>query len=490
MSLLKQSSRGLLPTPAIVCILCLLSLCRLYAFTPRSRLLQRKKNARAQTQTTTLFSSSKTYDLICIGGGSAGLTAAKFAATFGKSVVLVESAKVGGDCTWTGCVPSKTLLAAAKRAWTWQQMNAQYGNNDGDIDDASLRKMLRGVKQEVDETRNRIYEADDSPAVLQALGIDLAIGKAYFCDNKTVHVKNNEVDGTTTSYQLSAKYGIVVATGATVWDPSLDITGLDSVDYWTYENVWDEFFKSIEQNQQQKVSEKTIIVVGGGPIGCELSQAISRLGCSVTLISRNRLLPKEDVEASSELQNVLETEGIDVICNQRVVSVAKSGAGITVSLDSQEVIGDHILVATGRIPNVNNLGLDDIGVHINSSTNGIQVDEKLQTSVKGVYAAGDCTGDRQFTHYAGYQGAIAARNLLLPLKDPGVLNDVPSTTFTDPGKYESSVFHFCIPLSCSFSSYTFNMYNLMVQKWHRLVLQKRLPLQNMERMQYRRPFGP
>mmetsp|Transcript_24182 Transcript_24182/g.52149 ORF Transcript_24182/g.52149 Transcript_24182/m.52149 type:complete len:561 (-) Transcript_24182:75-1757(-) len=426
---LNPISRGMMRT-AIVCIAFMIMPRRLNGFSPTSLLPSKHRNNRPQS--TALSSSASTHDIIVIGGGSAGLTAAKFAANFGKSVCIVEAARPGGDCTWTGCVPSKTLLAAAKRAWTWRQMNEKYGNSN--IDDVSLRKMLRGVKKQVDENRVRIYEEDDSPAVLQSLGIDLAQGRACFRDARTVDV-TNEVDGTT--FQLNAKYGILVATGATPRNFMFDIAGLDSTPFWTYENVWEEFFQSIEQNPQQNVKQKKVIVVGGGPIGCELSQAIGRLGCSVILVSSSdRLLPEAEVDASMELQRVLEKEGVAVICNQRVVSVtsSKSGVGtIRVSLDSQEtILGDHILVATGRVPNTQSLGLDDIGVQINSDTNGIQVDDNLQTCVKGVYAAGDCTGDRQFTHYAGFQGAIAARNILLPLKDTGVLSEVPATTFTDP----------------------------------------------------------
>mmetsp|Transcript_16449 Transcript_16449/g.36957 ORF Transcript_16449/g.36957 Transcript_16449/m.36957 type:complete len:517 (-) Transcript_16449:229-1779(-) len=380
-------------------------------------------------------SSSKpprsTYDLLVIGGGSAGLTAAKFAATFGKTVCLIEAAKIGGDCTWKGCVPSKTLLAGAKRAHLWQKMNEKYSI---DIDDLTWRKMLKDVKKEVDETMMRIYKKDDSPEVLRALGIDCAEGRAVFRDAKSLDVRN-ESNGT--SFPLEAKFGIVIGTGARVRDPTLNIAGLGSVPYWTYENVWDEFFTSIERNPQQKVSQKKVIVVGGGPIGCELSQAISRLGCSVTVVSRNRLLPQGEAEASAEIEKVFESEGIHVICNQTVVSVSSSKSGgegpISVTLDSKEtIIGDHILVATGRVPNVENMGLNNIGVEINGITNGIQVDDNLKTSVKGVFAAGDCTGDRQFTHYAGYQGSFAARNVLLPLNDPGILHEVPSTTFTEP----------------------------------------------------------
>lgn len=421
---------------ALHCITYLLSLHRLNAFAPPSLSLLRNRIKQRSTRADTSSNASQgsTYDLVVIGGGSAGLTAAKFASSFGKTVCLVEPSRIGGDCTWTGCVPSKTLLSAAKRAWTWRRMNEKYG--DADVDDASLRRMLRNVKKEVDASRIRIYEEDDSPDVLRGLGIDFVEGRASFRDAHSVNV-TNESDGTTT--QINAKYGIVIATGAAPGQSMFDIVGLDSVPFWTYENVWDEggIFDAVEQNQHGQVSKTRVIVVGGGPIGCELSQAISRLGYSVVLVSRSpRLLPQGETQASVELQRVFEKEGIDVICNQRVVSVTLNETGygsIMASLESHEpIFGDHILIATGRAPNIKNMGLDDIGVTINLDTNGIRVDEKLQTSVKGVFAAGDCTGDRQFTHYAGFQGAIAARNILLPLKDSGVLSEVPSTTFTDP----------------------------------------------------------
>ena len=345
------------------------------------------------------------------------------------------------------------MLAAAKRVHTWRRMNERYGNGKDDNNnsyDASLHEMLRDIKRDIDENRQRIYDEDDSPEVLASLGIHVLHGRAFFHDAKTVNVTKNEwndEDSDGSTYQLHAKYGIVIASGATPSTTLLEnIAGLDTIPYWTYENVWDEFFLAIEKRNRKRDTEKLmkVIVVGGGPIGCELSQAMSRLGCSVVLVSKSpRLLPDADVEASMELQRVLENEGIDVMCNQAVVSVTtessskESGDGSTikVSLSSQEsILGDHILVATGRVPNINNMGLENIGVQINDDTNGggICVDSKLQTTVKGIFSAGDCTGDRQFTHYAGFQGAIAARNILLPLKDVGVLSDVPSTTFTDP----------------------------------------------------------
>eukprot|EP00581_Thalassiosira_minuscula_P018120 CAMPEP_0183714012 /NCGR_PEP_ID=MMETSP0737-20130205/8721_1 /TAXON_ID=385413 /ORGANISM="Thalassiosira miniscula, Strain CCMP1093" /LENGTH=554 /DNA_ID=CAMNT_0025942917 /DNA_START=190 /DNA_END=1854 /DNA_ORIENTATION=- len=380
-------------------------------------------------------------DILVIGGGSAGLTAAKFAATFSKTVSLIESSKVGGDCTWTGCIPSKTLLSAAKKCWSWRCFNNQYGiSNDGKEEDEMLRNMLQDVKKQIDDNRKLIYDKDDSPEALTKLGIDLVEGRASFVDAKTLDVMSSESDGMmTTSCRLEAKYGIVIATGAAPKDISKDIAGLDNIPYWTYENVWNEFFSSIEEDINMMVSQKRVIVVGGGPIGCELSQAINRLGCSVTLVASSRLLPREELEASEELQKVLEKEGIQVICNSRVISVTNTDTKgsevqtIEAKLSSGEpIVGNHILVATGRVPNTKNMGLETLGIQIDSTSKGIKVNEKLETDIKGVYAAGDCTGDAQFTHYAGYQGAIAARNILLPLKDAGVLSEVPSTTFTDP----------------------------------------------------------
>jgi pyruvate/2-oxoglutarate dehydrogenase complex dihydrolipoamide dehydrogenase (E3) component len=381
--------------------------------------------------------ANKLYDIIVIGGGSAGLTAAKFAATFDKSVALIESSKLGGDCTWTGCIPSKTILSVSKRVYNWRKMNEEYNGSMNNNDNCqSQHQMLMDVKRQIDENRQRIYDHDDSPQVMKSLGIDVLEGSARFLNSKTVVVKSNSNSSSSSSQQLTCRYGIVVATGAT--PQIIDIQGLgdQGVPYWTYENVWNDFFVDLEQRQSRPLKDTKVIVVGGGPVGCELSQAISRLGCSVVLISRSdRLLPKGEKIASSELKKVFEKENIDVICGERAVSVTRDESCIiTLTLESgKSVDGNHILIATGRKPNTSKMGLDDIGVGICEKTNGISVNDNLETSVKGIYAAGDCTGDRQFTHYAGFQGAIAARNILLPLKDSGKRSDsVPSATFTDP----------------------------------------------------------
>jgi len=390
------------------------------------------KNHREKTHRQQLSCSTtvKDYDIIIVGGGSAGLTAAKFAKTFQKSVAIIESSKLGGDCTWTGCVPSKTLLAEAKHIWNWKKINEKYGV---DIVDSSLNeKIINDVKKQIDENREQIYKADDSPEVLKSLGIDTISGKAFLLDKRKVEVSLNDSGE---KCELNAKFGILLATGATPKNLAKKIHGIDSVPYWTYENVWDRFFDA----SKEKRENRRVIVVGGGPIGVELSQALFRLGSSVTIVARSpRLLPMAEEEASLELQLALEEEGLNILCGNSVVSVCQieSTGGkksISVTLDSNEVIqGDHILVATGRAPNTRNMGLEAIGVQIDSKSGGIRVNRHLETSIKGIFAAGDCTGDRQFTHYAGFQGAIAARNILLPLKDPGVLDEVPSTVFTDP----------------------------------------------------------
>lgn len=345
----------------------------------------------------------------------------------------------------TGCVPSKTLLAEAKKCWTWRKMNKKYcATADEEL---PLREFLSDVKGRIDAAREFIYAEDDSPDVLRALGIDVIEGRAQLLGPKEVEVSSDS----SSSRRVKAKFGIVVATGASVGDPSDTIQGLNACSYWTYENVWRKFFSSTEKENRK------IIVVGGGPIGCELSQALNRLGCKIVLCSSSRLLPRTDKEASSSLLRVFQSEGIEVIQNQKVTSVSRlEGHSIRVTLSSNDVIeGDHILVATGRVPNSKGLGLEELGIEIGQGQ-GIVVDDNLQTSVKGIFAAGDCTGnghqilfcrclhpnalpsgllfclgEEQFTHYAGYQGAIAARNLLLPLKDRGRLDEVPSTIFTE-----------------------------------------------------------
>jgi len=375
--------------------------------------------------------STKNYDLVVVGGGSSGITAAKFAATFGKSVVIVEKEKMGGDCTWTGCVPSKSLLASARVANTVRnadKMGVMVAKNEDGIPSVvvDFAAVMRRVKQNI----QTIYEEEDSPEVMKKLGIDFIQGRAFFDETdtkaKTLIIDNSPDQSRKTV--LRANKGILLATGAKPVEPKIE--GLETVDHVTYEGIFDLI------DLPTKVT-----VVGGGPIGCELSQALSRLGAEVTLVA-SRILPNNEPEAGKLLLRVFENEGITVIPS-RVDNVGpylstqnngnnSSRSHSAVCSNGVIVTGELLLVAAGRRPVVRRIGLEEIGIKLNDA-DGINVDDTLMTNIRDVYAAGDCTGDSQFTHYAGYQGAIAARNILLPFTDPGVLGaGVISTTFTDP----------------------------------------------------------
>ncbi len=343
----------------------------------------------------------RSYDLIIIGGGSAGLTAAGFAAQLDARVAIVEKHRIGGDCTWSGCVPSKTLRKAAKVAHQMRTAN-RYG-----LAGVEPRIDLASVMAHVRDVVAKIYR-EESPEALRADGIDVYEGAARFVDPHTLVVEQDT---------LSARH-ILLATGAHAAVPP--ISGLDGVDYMTYETIWD-----LETLPQR------LIIVGAGPVGCEMAQAFGRLGSDVTLLSgRDRILPRDDPAASDVLTAVFQTEGIQPKLNARALQVWKDATGIHLVAGDRQVDGDTLLIATGRNPNVEGLGLDAGGVAY--STNGIGVDDHLRTSQRHIYAAGDCTGEYQFTHYAGWQAFVATRNALLPGASKGVTHLVPWTTFTDP----------------------------------------------------------
>lgn len=344
---------------------------------------------------------NKSYDLVIIGGGSAGLTAAGFAVQLGQRVALVEKHRLGGDCTWSGCVPSKTLLKAAKVAHEMRTAN-RYG-----LTSVEPQVDLKVVMAHIREVIGRVYE-QESPDALHADGVDVLMGAARFLDAHTL------IAGETT---LTARR-ILIATGAQPFLPP--IAGLEKVDYLTYESVWN-----------LDVLPKRLLVVGAGPIGCEMAQAFRRLGAQVTLLAgRDRLLPRDDPAASRVLGQVFATEGIDLRYNARAERVWQDGTEIHLTGGGDEMVGDALLIAAGRRPNMTNLDLEKAGVTY--SAQGIQVDDNLRTSQGHIYAAGDCTGGPQFTHYAGWQAFMATRNALLPGSARGVTDQIPWTTFTDP----------------------------------------------------------
>ena len=345
--------------------------------------------------------TTERYDLIIIGGGSGGLTAAGFAVQLGAHVTLVEKHRIGGDCTWTGCVPSKTLLKAAKVAHEMSSAD-RYG-----LTSVKPTTDLRSVMSHVREVIAGVYQ-HESPEALQADGIDVFLGNAEFLDSHTIMVEEAT---------LTANH-FLICTGAHPFIPP--VPGLDSVNYLTYENIWD-----------LEVLPHHLIIIGGGPIGCEMAQAFHRLGSKVTILEAgDRILPRDDLSASRVLTQVLSDEGIELRLNSAAEDVRKDGDEIQLVAGGEPIMADALLVAIGRRANVNGLGLDQAGV--NYSPKGIQVDDHLRTSQGHIYAAGDCVGGYQFTHYAGWQAFAAVRNALLPGSSKGVTDLVPWTTFTDP----------------------------------------------------------
>ncbi len=341
------------------------------------------------------------YDLVIIGAGSAGLTAAGFATQLGVRVALLEKHRIGGDCTWTGCVPSKTLLKVAKVA---HQM--RFANHYG-LTPSTVVVDMKSVMAHVRSVVAQVYQ-HESPEALRANGIDVLLGNVRFIDPHTI-----AVDDTT----LTARH-VLLALGAHSLIPP--INGLDKVDYLTYENIWG-----------LEVLPAHLLVIGAGPIGCEMAQAFCRLGAKVTVIEAGeRMLPRDEPAVSKVIAEVFTSEGIDLRFNVTVERVWQDTDGIHLSAGGEEFLGDALFVAVGRHPNVDSLALEQAGVAYSAC--GIEVDDHLRTSQRHIYAAGDCTGGYQFTHYAGWQAARAVRNALLPGAVKGVSERVPWTTFTDP----------------------------------------------------------
>lgn len=342
---------------------------------------------------------SDTYDLIVIGGGTAGLTAAGFAARLGVKVALVEKNRIGGDCTWTGCVPSKALLKVAKVAHTTRTAQ-EYG-----ICGEAPQVDMANVRSYIHQAISDVYQ-HETPQQLEQQGIEVIMGAAQFIDAHTIRVGEQT---------LRAKK-FILTTGAHPFIPN--IPGLADVPYLTYLQIFD----------NDHLPER-LIVMGAGPIGSEIAQAYQRLGSQVTLIDVG-LLPREEPEVAQTMGSVFAREGLRFV--QGLVTQARQEDDeIVLNVEAQEIRGDMLLVAVGRAPIVKGLNLEQAGVAY--SARGIPVDKYLRTTQKHIYAAGDCIeGNYQFTHFAGWQAFQAVRNALLPLNDNGFKKITPWTTFTDP----------------------------------------------------------
>jgi len=341
------------------------------------------------------------YDLVVIGGGSAGLVAASAGAQINAKVALVEKDLLGGDCLHYGCVPSKSLIHAAQIAYDVKTA-ARFGiyTNPPTI---KLEEALGHVHSVIDTIQEH-----DSTERFEQLGVDVIYGQGQFTSHNTFEVNGRS---------LKAR-AFLIATGSR---PSIPpIPGLEEAGFLTNEQIF-----SIQSRPD------SLAVIGAGPIGCELGQSFSRLGSQVTMInSREVIMPQEDPEAAIVVQQQMESEGIRIIANARAEKVEVIAGKKHVTAGDETIVVDEILVATGRSPNVGSLGLEAAGV--NYDKKGVKVDDKLRTSNKRIYAAGDVIGGYQFTHVAGYEAGIAMQNALVFPAKKADYQVIPWATFTNP----------------------------------------------------------
>ncbi|MES0880367.1 dihydrolipoyl dehydrogenase family protein [Roseibium sp. SCP14] len=346
-----------------------------------------------------------TPDICVIGAGSGGLSVAAAAAAFGVDVVLIEKGLMGGDCLNYGCVPSKALLAAGKAA-----ANDEKGSGFGvftsgqSIDFSKANDHVRQVIAAI--------EPHDSQERFEGLGVTVLREAAKFTGPDRLVVGDTEVRARR----------FVVATGSTAFVPP--IPGLDKVPYLTNESLFD----------QREVPDH-LVIIGAGPIGLEMAQAHRRLGAKVTVFEAQKALAKDDPELASVVLDALTAEGIEILEETGVEGVRETDGGVIVSARTGDgrkvdVEASHLLVATGRAPNVEGLGLEEAGVEFDRK--GIKVDKGLRTTNRKIYAIGDVAGGLQFTHVAGYQAGLVIRSILFRM--PVSMNEhyVPWVTYTSP----------------------------------------------------------
>lgn len=341
----------------------------------------------------------KKYDIAVIGAGAAGLTASFTAAGFSKKVVLIDKNLPGGECTWSGCIPSKSLINIAEEVH-----HAKKYTPDLQVDTAKVLRDIKGIIQ-------KVYDGE-SPEVLQESGIDFINGYAKFLDSHAVEVNGERVE--------AKKF--ILSTGSSPMVPPID--GLDQVDYLTNETIF-----TLES------FPKTMTILGGGAIGVELSQALNRLGVKVTLVEKSeRILPKDEEELVLMVQQRLIDEGVMIHTSATAVKAEQNGRNITLHIDKDgkemKVEGEGLLVALGRKANVEGYGLDKAGVEYDSKS--IQVDDHLETTAKGIYAIGDVVGPYQLSHMANTQGITATQNAILPINKKMDYEHVTWCTYTDP----------------------------------------------------------
>src|SRR5713101_7147092 len=354
------------------------------------------------------------YNVVVIGAGTAGLVTAAGTAGLGGRVALVERNLMGGDCLNFGCVPSKALISSARliqqirdaEKWGLGRQSPQF----------AFERILERMR-----ARRAKIAPNDSQERFESLGVDVFRGEARFVSSHEVEVNGQKLRAT----------NFVIATGRRAVIPKIE--GIDEVPYFTNETIFDEL----------KGKPETMIVLGGGPIGCELGQTFLRLGADVTIVQRgDQLLPREDRDVAEFLERRLINEGVRIIKNADVHSVATSDAGKVALqlLDRQSgriaertFFADVLIVATGRTANFRSLGLKSLGIEV--TERGVRVNGYLQTSQRNIYAVGDVIGPFLFTHMADAQARVVVRNIVVPfqfLRQKMDYSVVPWCTYVDP----------------------------------------------------------
>ena len=325
------------------------------------------------------------YDVIVIGGGAGGLFAISVANALGAKTCLIEKKRLGGDCTWFGCMPSKAILKSASLVRLFKKSSSFGLGIDFKIDTSKVMDHVRDVVREI-STHHPIE-------VFEKRGIKVIIGQPHFIDKGSLEV-NDKI--------IRAKK-FIICTGSHPALPSIE--GLGGIDYLTNENVFD--LKELPQS---------LIVLGGGPIGVELSQALSRLGVKVSIVEMaDKLLFREEEEASLILTKVLKSEGLGIFTGKKAVKFSKKENKVFVTLEDkggrkEEISAENVLVATGRAANLEGLCLQEAGVEYTNK--GIKVNAYLRTKNPNIFACGDVIGHYMFSHVAAYQASVCVRNAL------------------------------------------------------------------------------
>lgn len=357
------------------------------------------------------------YNLVVIGAGTAGLVTAAGAAGLGAKVALIERSLMGGDCLNVGCVPSKALIRCA-RAYADARDAGEYGvkvSGDITVDFPAVMERMRRLRSNI--------APHDSVKRFSALGIDVFIGQAKFTASGEIHVGDSVL-----------KYAkAVIATGARA--AALPIPGLAEAGYLTNETVF-----SLTELPPR------LAVIGAGPIGCELAQSFARFGSKVTLIeSTGNILPREDADAAERVRVSLERDGVQIVCGGKAAKVSRQGEERVISLvcdgKQHEIRCDAILVGVGRAPNVEGLNLEAVNVAYDTRA-GVKVDDKLRTTNRNIYAAGDVCSQFKFTHTADAMARIVIQNALFFGRAKVSKLIIPWCTYTDPeiahvGLYEN-----------------------------------------------------